>query len=138
MRSPPPPPPDVPVLVEQANRLPELQRIDLIEQISRTLAQGGDRLRDILEELRTRLQGKVTVVRTPGVCGGRARVGNTRITVWLLVQSRQMGASDAELLADFPSLTQAHLQAAWDYYKDHKAEIDFDIEDNSEEKDDEP
>jgi uncharacterized protein (DUF433 family) len=130
--------PDVPLLVEQAVRLPESQRLDLIEQISRTFEQG-DKLLDIVEELRTPLRARVPVVRTEGICGGRARVGTTRITVWYLVKARdQLGISEEQLLSGYPTLSRAHLQAAWEYYRDHQAEIDRDIEENSEEKDDEP
>jgi uncharacterized protein (DUF433 family) len=38
-----------------------------------------------------------------------ARIRNTRIPVWSLVQSRQMGASDLEILEAYPALTQADL-----------------------------
>ncbi len=54
---------------------------------------------------------------TPGVCGGQARIRNTRISVSTLVAYRQQGAPDEELLANYPSLTAADLGAAWDYYE---------------------
>ena len=34
------------------------------------------------------------IQKTPGVCGGDARVRTTRIPVWLLVLSRRMGRTD--------------------------------------------
>ncbi len=64
------------------------------------------------------------VEKTPGLCGGDARVRRTRITVWGLVAYRQQGVSDAELLQGFPGLTPADLAAAWEYYEHHKREID--------------
>src|SRR5688572_33446051 len=53
------------------------------------------------------------VEKSPEVCGGDARVRRTRITVWSLVQRRNWGLADAEILERLPSLTQADLDAAW-------------------------
>lgn len=69
---------------------------------------------------------------TPGVCGGRARVQNTRIPVWLLVEWRRLGQSDADLLDAYPTLSQPDLDAAWEYYRSHGAEIDTAIRENNE------
>lgn len=66
--------------------------------------------------------GRIT--RTPGVCGGDACVRGTRIMVWLLVLMRRRGRSDAELLRDYPTLSAADLDAAWDYYRLHPTEIE--------------
>lgn len=60
----------------------------------------------------------------PGVCGGAACVGNTRIPVWSLVEKRRLGASDQQILDNYPSLTAAHLRAAWSYYEAHREEIE--------------
>ena len=60
---------------------------------------------------------------TPEVCFGKPRIRNTRIPVWLLVSFRNQGASNQELLRNYPSLTLNDLQAAWDYYSNHKNEI---------------
>jgi hypothetical protein len=38
--------------------------------------------------------------KTPKVVGGAARIRNTRIPVWSLFQSHQMGASDLKILED--------------------------------------
>lgn len=71
--------------------------------------------------------------KTPGVLGGDACVGNRRIAVWMLVQAKQLGLSDEQLRSDYePPLTQAELDAAWDYYETHRAEIDQAIRDNEE------
>ena len=72
----------------------------------------------------------VWVQKTPGVCGGRACIRNTRITVWGLVNSRRLGAPDEQILKNIVGLTPEDLQAAWDYYREHPAEIDADIRDN--------
>jgi uncharacterized protein (DUF433 family) len=65
-----------------------------------------------------------TIERTPGVCGGDARVRNTRIPVWLLVGYRKDGVSDARLLELYPTLTLGDLSAAWWYYAEHRDEIE--------------
>ena len=68
--------------------------------------------------------------RTPGVCGGEACIGMTRIAVWMLEDARRQGLSDAELLQDYPSLSAEDLSAAWAYAKTHDAEIEQCIKDN--------
>ena len=70
------------------------------------------------------------VQKTPGVCGGRACVRNTRITVWGLVNSRRLGATDEQILENIVGLTPEDLHAAWEYYGEHAAEIDDDIREN--------
>jgi uncharacterized protein (DUF433 family) len=72
------------------------------------------------------------VEKTPGVCGGEARIRATRITVAGLVERRSHGLSDAEILGRLPDLGQADLNAAWDYYALHREEIDQAIHDNAE------
>jgi uncharacterized protein (DUF433 family) len=56
---------------------------------------------------------------TPGVCGGDACLGNTRIAVWMLEEARREGVTDAELLQDYPSLNARDLAAAWTYVETH-------------------
>jgi uncharacterized protein (DUF433 family) len=60
----------------------------------------------------------------PGVCGGEACIDGTRIMIWLLVYLRRRGRSDAALLDDYPGLTPADLDAAWDYYRRNPLEIE--------------
>ena len=67
------------------------------------------------------------VQKTPGVCGGRACIRNTRITVWGLVNSRRLGAADEQILENVAGLTPEDLRAAWDYHREHAAEIEDDI-----------
>ena len=69
------------------------------------------------------LQGQ-TIQKTLGVCGGHARVRNTRIPIWTLVSLRQQGATEQELLHNYPNLTLDDLTAVWGYYFNHKSEID--------------
>lgn len=67
---------------------------------------------------------------TPGVCGGRARVGGHRIAVWLLEEDRRQGWSVARILEAYPSLEAEDVRQAWRYAELHPAEIDSDINDN--------
>jgi len=71
------------------------------------------------------------VTKTPGVCGGRARIGRRRIAVWSLVESRSLGIPDETLMADFvPPLTRAELEAAWRYAAINPTEISRDLREN--------
>ena len=73
------------------------------------------------------LQGQLTdrnIQKTEGVCGGYARIRNTRIPVWTIVSLLNQGADEAELLRNFPSLTLFDLAATRAYYANHRAEID--------------
>jgi uncharacterized protein (DUF433 family) len=67
---------------------------------------------------------------TPGVCGGDACLGNTRIAVWMLEEARRAGVMDAELLQDYPSLNARDLAAAWTYVDTHPEEIENAIQTN--------
>ena len=73
--------------------------------------------------LQERLQNRA-IRQTAGVCGGNARIRNTRIPVWTLVSFRQQGANEEELLRNYPALTGEDLTAAWSYYNRHQEEID--------------
>jgi uncharacterized protein (DUF433 family) len=68
--------------------------------------------------------GTLNIEKTPGVCGGQARVRDTRIAVWMIVLDRKLGMTDAVVLDAFPSLTQADLDAAWNYYRENPLEIE--------------
>jgi uncharacterized protein (DUF433 family) len=99
-------------------------RIQLLETIA-TLSE------DLIDQTLTYIQALQNPIRsTPGVCGGQARIRDTRIPVWTLVAYRQQGASDHELLANYPGLTPADLSAAWDYYQQNREAIDRAIDEN--------
>lgn len=67
---------------------------------------------------------------TPGVCGGDPCVARARIPVWVLVRAHQLGASDDEILEDYPTLSRQDIDSAWHYYKQHRADIDQQMADN--------
>ena len=72
------------------------------------------------------------ISKKPDRCGGDACIRETRIPVWVLVGYRRLGASDAEILQAYPSLTPADLEAAWGYAAANREEIDRAIRENEE------
>jgi len=72
---------------------------------------------------RDSIRGYPTIEKTTGVCGGAARIAGTRIPVWQLVAARETGASEGQLLMDFPRLEARNLVDAWAYAADHPEEI---------------
>ncbi len=72
------------------------------------------------------------IEKTPGVCGGDARIANTRIPIWSLINYRRLGASDARILQDFSHLKAEDLVNAWTYADAHPEEIEEAIHRNEE------
>ncbi len=72
----------------------------------------------------------MTIQKTEGVCGGNARIRNTRIPVWTIVSFKKLGVSDSELLKRYPDLSQQDLDEAWAYYEQNRTEIETDIQEN--------
>ena len=68
----------------------------------------------------------------PLVCGGEPCIVRTRIPVWVLVQAKNLGTSEADLLKCYPSLRAEDLANAWAYYRAHSIEIDNQIKENEE------
>ncbi len=66
----------------------------------------------------------------PGVSGGEPCIVRTRIPVWVLVQARYLGTTEADLLHSYPTLRAEDLSNAWAYYRSHKEEIDQQIQEN--------
>jgi len=71
------------------------------------------------------------IQKAPGVVGGQACVRNTRIAVWMLVESKRFGRTDDDLLADHSGLTRGDLSAAWAYFASHAEEIEAAIRANN-------
>lgn len=59
-------------------------------------------------------RGSATIVKAPGVCGGAARIEGTRVPIWQPVEPRELGASHAQLLVDYPGLRATDLVDAWE------------------------
>ena len=72
------------------------------------------------------------IEKTPGVCGGDARIAKTRIPIWSLVNYRILGASDVRILQYFPHFSAADLANAWAYAEAHPEEIEAAIARNEE------
>jgi uncharacterized protein (DUF433 family) len=66
----------------------------------------------------------------PTVMGGEACIVRTRIPVWLLVQARRLGATEAALLLSYSALRAEDLANAWAYYRLHREEIEQQIADH--------
>lgn len=69
---------------------------------------------------------------SPDVCGGVPRIVRTRIPVWVLVQAKKLGSSEADLLKAYPSLRAEDLVNAWAYYRSNQEEIERQIAENEE------
>ena len=68
-----------------------------------------------------------TIERTESVCGWSARIVGTRIPVWTLVEARNQGVTEVQLLLDYPNLRALNLADAWAYEADHPDEIAAEI-----------
>lgn len=68
----------------------------------------------------------------PGVVGGDPCIVRTRVPVWLLVQAKRLGSSEADILHSFPHLTAEDLTNAWAYFRVHPTEIEQQIRANEE------
>lgn len=80
------------------------------------------------------LMGPPRIKHTPGVVGGSARLGQTRIAVWILEEARREGASDGQILEMYPTLSSEDLDAVWRYTAQNLEEIERDIRENDEEE----
>jgi uncharacterized protein (DUF433 family) len=64
------------------------------------------------------------IVKTPGVCGGKARIDGHRIRVQdVVIWHEEHGQSPEAIVTQFPQLTLAKVHAALDYYREHRDEI---------------
>jgi len=100
-----------------------------VEQLFSTMtrAEKAQLLQWIVRDLGDAFPG---IESTPGVCGGEPCIVRTRIPVWILVQFRKLGTSEAELLRCYPTLRAEDLANAWAYYRSHRGEIEQQIIEN--------
>lgn len=68
------------------------------------------------------------VTKTPGVCGGKARIEGTRVRVNNVACLHKDGATDEKIREAYPDLTPAQIHAALAYYYDNREEIDAELE----------
>ncbi len=72
------------------------------------------------------------ITKVPGVCGGKACISGTRVTVWGLSEWRRLGLSDKQIQERVQGLTESDLEAAWAYVAAHPQEIEEAIRQNAE------
>jgi len=127
-------------LVQFASRV-AARELPAAQELKEEIAALGPLLRRLTERWRTRKdlerlvaedQDNDRIVKTPGVCGGDARVKGTRISVWGLEEWRRLGWSDARILDAYPQLTPGDVAAAWAYVEQHPDEIEGAIRENQE------
>lgn len=70
------------------------------------------------------------IEKTPGVCGGRACIAGTRIPVWVMVEARRIGYSEADLLENYSTIDAADLANTWAYAEAYPDEIELAIQEN--------
>ena len=100
-----------------------LQQIEKL-LITLTRAEKAQVLQWVVRDLGETFPG---IESTPGVCGGEPCIVRTRIPVWVLVQAKRLGTSEAELLRCYPVLRAEDLVNAWAYARAHHEEIEQQI-----------
>jgi uncharacterized protein (DUF433 family) len=118
------------------------ERRQVAAEILRRAATAGELPEEALDELAAELfpghdagapaLEYPSIVSTPSVCGGAARLIRTRIPVWTLERMRQLGVSEVDVLRSYPTLRAADLVQVWSYADRHRAEIDRVIQENEE------
>lgn len=71
------------------------------------------------------------IVKTPGVCGGSARIDGTRITVWLIMGLLLNESSDLDVEWMYPELKHEDITDAKNYWYDNKEEIEKELKENA-------
>ncbi len=74
---------------------------------------------------------------TPGIVGGSARVGETRIPVWLIVHWTEAGLTPHQIREQYRhvGLTVADVEEALRYAAQHPAEIERDLAEQDDDAD---
>lgn len=72
------------------------------------------------------------ITKNSNICGGDACIAGTRIPIWILVNARNLGISESQLLYDYPTLTASDLANAWLYFQVNPDEIAAAIQENEE------
>ena len=108
-----------------------MSRMEELERFLNTMTRGekAELLQLIARDLGDTFPG---IDNTPDVCGGEPRIVRTRIPVWILIQAKRLGTSEADLLRSYPTLRVEDLTNAWAYYRSHKEEIEQQIQENEE------
>jgi len=112
--------------VKQVGPITPLQEV---EQLLSTMARAekAQVLQWVVRDLGDAFPG---IDSSPDVCGGEPCIVRTRIPVWVLVQARYLGISEADLLRSYPTLRAEDLTNAWAYSRAHHDEIERQIREN--------
>ena len=94
-----------------------------------TPAEKTQAIQLLVQSLSNTWQG---IEKTPGVCGGGACIAGTRIPVWVMVEARRIGYSEADLLENYPTIGAADLANTWAYADAYPDEIELAIRENEE------
>lgn len=70
---------------------------------------------------------KTSLVRTPGVCGGRLRIDGTRMTVNQIVTLHNQGLNAAEIVSQYPQRTLSEIFTVLAWYHNNKEEFDKEL-----------
>ena len=65
-----------------------------------------------------------SLVRTPGICGGRLRIDGTRMTVNQVVLLHKQGLSAPQIVQQYPQRTLSEIYTVLAWYYAHEAEFD--------------
>jgi uncharacterized protein (DUF433 family) len=79
---------------------------------------------------RSKMPSHPQIAELPGVNGGYPVVSPTRIAVRLIVEAFRETGDLNETIEACSQLSREQIQAALDYYRDHPARVDDDIERN--------
>jgi uncharacterized protein (DUF433 family) len=114
---------------EERERSMDMSELEVIEQLLAQMSRGekAQVLQWVVRDLGDAFPG---IDSTASVCGGEPRIVRTRIPVWVLVQARRLGATEADLLRNYPGLRAEELANAWGYARAHPDEIEQQIREN--------
>ena len=68
-----------------------------------------------------------TLVRTPGICGGRLRIDGTRMTVNQIVTLYKQGLTAPQIIERYPQRTLSEIYTVLAWYHAHEAEFDQEL-----------
>lgn len=104
------------------------EKVQVIQILTKSLVPLWPELDRVIKILDQTFSDKwAGIKKISGVMGGDACISNTRIPVWLLVSYRRLGATDTEILQDYPELNAADLINAFAYAEAHSHEIEMAI-----------
>jgi uncharacterized protein (DUF433 family) len=69
----------------------------------------------------------VTLVRTPGVCGGNLRIDGTRMTVNQIVALNNQGLTAEQIVEQYPHRSLGEIFGVLAWYYEHKPEFDQEL-----------